>query len=571
MLRRAHIACVLVLAACASAPPLDDDDAVEPPWQLPDGEPADVESGPEVTCAAPDPAANLPFVDITEQAGVSYEPATYPWPPVPGEWGTLEVELTGGFSVADLDGDGHLDLLFTDGRELPRLFLGDGDAGFLAADAAAAGVPGGDGSFWAGSSAADADGDGDVDLLLLGREENVFLRNEGGSFVDATAEVGLAGEPIRSATASWADFDQDGDLDLFVANYGVGSASEGDFYDPDPDALYRQRSDGTFEDISAGNWPAERDGYGFLGGWFDADGDGWIDLYVVNDRANGVNDIPPNMLLRNLGDAATEDVMFELAPEIGLDRPMLAMGLALGDMDNDGDIDLHASNIGATLLARNDDGLFTELSTTELSSREVGDVSWGTIFFDHDHDGLPELFTAFGQLISRVDEDGGGPEGSFNAAEQRDGLWRWDPDSERYHDEAPFVGVDDPASTRTVVAADLNGDGFSELITWRLYGGPRVWRSACNERAWLEVRLRDAGAGNRAGVGAIVEAWSRDGQRLSTGLMEVGSTGTFSSSPALVSLGLGSADEVAIVVRWPDGGVTVSPGVGTRRKVVVVR
>ena len=560
------------LVGCEPAPADDDDDVTETPWDLPAGEPASVEPGPEIVCSDVDPSPELPFVDVTDEAGVGFEPATYPWPPGDGDWGTLEVELTGGFSVEDLDGDGALDLLFTDGREAPRLFLGDGGGGFVAVDAASRGIPGGDGRFFAGSSAADVDGDGDVDVLLLDREENVFLRNDGaGSFSDATAEVGLAGGPVRSATASWADFDRDGDLDAFVANYGVGAFVEGELYPTDPDALMRQRSDGTFEDVASAAVPPERDGYGFVGGWFDADGDGWLDVYVVNDRATETNGLPRNLLLRNRGDEATDDSLFELAPQLALDLPVMGMGLGLGDLDGDGDIDVHVSNIGATLLARNDGGLFTELNTADLSARELGDISWATIFFDHDHDGLPELFTAFGQLVSRVGEDGGGPEDSFNAAEQQDALWRWDPEAERYADVAAFAGVNDPASTRTAVAADLDGDGFSELITWRLYGGPRLWRSACNGNAWLGVRLRDVGAGNRAGIGATVEAWSRDGRRLATGLLEVGSTGTFSSGPALVRLGLGEADEVAIVVRWPDGGVTVSPGVGTRRDVVVVR
>jgi len=564
------LACLVLLSACTE-PPEEVTDADDDDDFVIDAEPADVELGGVVTCASPDDSAHLPFVDITDEAGIAFEPSTYGWPPPPGEWGTLEVELTGGFSVADLDGDGHLDLLFTDGRAALRLFLGDGDAGFVAADPALLGTPGGDDAFWSGSSAVDADGDGDVDVLLLGREENTFLRNEGGAFVDATEETGLAGGPVRSAAASWADYDRDGDLDVFLTNYGVGSYYAGEVYPSDPDALMRQGADGTFEDVSEGNWPTDRDGYGFQSGWFDADGDGWIDLYIANDRGNdGAGDMG-NMLLRNLGDDATDDVWLEPAPEIGLDQRMMSMGLALGDMDSDGDIDVHVTNIGATLLARNDGGLFTELNTSELSAREEGDISWGTIFFDHDHDGLPELFTAFGQLSSRVGPDGGGPQGSYNAAEEFDGLWSWDPEAGTYRDTAEDVGVDDPANTRTVVAADLDGDGFSELITWRLYGGPRLWRSACNDHGWLSVRLRDDGSANRDGIGAIVEAWTSDGRLVTSALVEVGSSGTMSSSPPIVQLGLGDVDEVELVVRWPDGEATVSRGVGARRDVVVVR
>jgi hypothetical protein len=241
-------------------------------------------------------------------------------------------------------------------------------------------------------------------------------------------------------------------------------------------------------------------------------------------------------------------------------------------MDGDGDSDVHVSNVGPTLLARNDSQgapLFTDLSLTvqELTARPIGDVSWSTFFFDHDNDGTLELFTAYGQLVSRYDVENGGPDGSTNAPEQQDTLLRWDPEADRFADEAPWVGINDPAPTRTAIAVDLDGDGFQELVTWALFRGPRLWRSGCGSAGAVILRLEDPASANCAAVGARVEAWA-GGARLMTRTVEVGSTGVFSSGPALVHFGLGSLEEVALVVTWPDGAVTVNRGVGPGRAVL---
>lgn len=561
---------VLSLAACGTVPPVDDDDSTGSPDDfLPDGPAADLDWTSLAPCAAPDASAYLPFTDVTDSSGIGYAAATYDWPPPPDAYNTLDVEMTGGFVVGDLDGDGHDDLFFTDGGAPPRLFLGDGALGFEVADGGARGIPAD--RFLTGASAADVDGDGDLDLLLLGRGPNVFLRNDGtGSFVDESAASGLAGGPWRSASASWADYDGDGDVDVFVANDGAGSGESLSEYEPHRDALLQQQADGTFVDRIDDAVPVEDDGHGFIAGWFDADRDGVLDLYVVNDLANGVNGKPPNLFLRGVGGGE-----FEALPSAGLDLPMLGMGLAIGDYDNDGDEDVHVSNVGRTLLARNDSAevpQFTDLSLTveELTDRPIGDVSWTTFFFDHDNDGGLELFTGYGQLVSRYDAEDGGPEGSTNAPEQQDTLLQWDPERQRFSDTGPWVGINDPAPTRTAAAVDLDGDGFAELITWALYRGPRLWRSACSDAGALTVALQDGTSANRDGIGASVEAWS-GGERVHRRTISVGSTGVFGSTPARVTLGLGRLDEVGVVVRWPDGEVTVNAGVAAGGRVVVRR
>ncbi len=596
---RSWVVCAALLAAACAGPGPDDDDATAGPGDddddagLPSGDPATLTAGAEVVCGQPSDAVHLPFEDATDAAGIGFDPGTYAWPPEDDSYNTLDVEMRGGFVVGDLDGDGDADLLFTDGDRPPRLFLadadGDGDpadagagAGavnaelrFVAGDAAARGIDAGEGAFLTGASAADVDADGDLDLLLLTREEDVYLENDGsGVFTDATAGSGFGGRLARSVTASWADVDRDGDLDAFVAAHGQGAGVLFDQYPPDRDALLIQGADGTFADTIDDVVPLEDEGHAFLGGWFDADRDGWPDLYVVNDLADGENGKPGNRFHRNDGAGG-----LEAAPEAGLDVLMLGMGLALGDLDGDGDDDVHVSNIGRTFLARNDTDLpgatgplFTDLSLTveDLTARPTGDVSWSTFTFDHDNDGALELFTAYGQLISRYDPVDGGPEGSTNAPEQQDTLLRWDDELGAWVDDAPWVGINDPAITRTAAAVDLDGDGFAELITWALRQGTRLWRSGCTDAAWLAVALEDGTSRNRDAVGAVVEAWA-DGERLLTRPVRLGSTGGFGSTPPEVHLGVGALDEVAVVVTWPDGEVTVNAGIPTRRRITLSR
>jgi enediyne biosynthesis protein E4 len=555
-------------AACVA-----EQEAPEPVLQtdLPDGDAAELVLGDEVVCADP-VNGRLPFEDVTEAAGIGFAASTYAWPAEDDSYNTMDVEMTGGFVARDLDGDGLLDLVFADGDEDPRVFLGAGGFDFEAVPAGELGIPT-DGRFRPSVSAADLDADGDADLLLLGREENVYLENLGGSFVDRTEERGLAGGEERSLSSSWVDFDRDGDLDVFVANFGPGAWDHYEVYPPHRSRLLRQQDDGTFVDAIDDLLPVERDGHTMLGAWFDADQDGWLDLYVANDLANDSNHKPPNALVRNLGSGDDEHWDFELADESGVDAAMLSMGVAVGDMEGDGDLDLHVTNAGQTLLARNEgDWLFTDVSlaTEALSVRLIGDVSWSTWFFDHDADGRQELFTAFGHLISRFDAEMGGPQGSYNQLEQQDALWWWDPEQERYEDIAAWVGINDPAMNRTSLPVDIDGDGFLDLVTWALYDGPRLWRSACNDNAWLTVRLSMPGTRNIDAVGARVEAWTRDGQRIVRQL-QVGGTGNFSTGPPEVHLGLGSWDVVALVVHWPDGVVTVNVDVPTRREVLLIR
>jgi hypothetical protein len=243
-----------------------------------------------------------------------------------------------------------------------------------------------------------------------------------------------------------------------------------------------------------------------------------------------------------------------------------AMGLALGDFDRDGDMDVHVTNAGPTWLGRNDlDAGFVDVSLplVRYSDGSEGDISWTTWFLDHGNDLAQDLFIGYGYMPTKVDR---GPNQTVNRLEMPDRLLRWD--GVDWTNIAPEVGVANPASTRTAIVADVDRNGFEDLLTWSLDLGPRLYLQSCDHSRWLRVVLEQGGTKNRFAVGARVEAWS-EGAYVIMRDMQAGSQGTQAVGPPEVHLGLGDLEVVDLVVRWPDGLVTVNEGVPTAREVVV--
>ncbi len=200
-----------------------------------------------------------------------------------------------GVVVADFNGDQHLDVMLP-GYAQSQLFWGTAEGTLIPDHGKFDGLST---NLTSGGSAADYDGDGDLDLFLTRYlVPNVLLRNDGSHFTEVTAEAGLSDEGRRSMSSSWGDYDADGDLDLFVNTYGYIDESDPDlphaeFEAGDPSWLYVNNGDGTFTDISS-TLPTEvQEGYGFVGAWLDFDGDSLPELYIVND----FGERQPNVLM----------------------------------------------------------------------------------------------------------------------------------------------------------------------------------------------------------------------------------------------------------------------------------
>ena len=552
--------CCFVLVGSVACEP----EGVPAALVMPEGEPAPLFEGAAKLCEEPVDGA-LPFQDITEQAGVAFAPWVAPWDEGEGGYNSVDIEIMGGMVAGDLNGDTLIDLIIADAQEPFRYFQGSADGTFVTVDAGWAGLPGPP-RYVQGLSLVDVDGDRDLDVYVLDRGPDTLLINDGnGRFEDRSTAWGLPVEDLRGVSAAWADFDRDGDLDGFVTNHGTGSMSPGDESFPHRDALLVRQDHDRFTNPIDWVYPEELDGFGFLGGWFDADNDGWIDLLVVNDLG-GFNGYAPTVSVRNLGTARGLDWAFDRSDPRGLGVNLHSMGLAIGDWDNDADMDVHISNAGGTWLARNDgpEGFIdVSLPLLQFSDGMQGDISWTTWFFDHGNDAALDLFIAYGHMPTKIDR---GPNHTMNRLEMPDRLLLRE--GEEWVDVAPDCGLADTSSTRTAIFADIDRDGFEDALTWSLNRGLRYYRSACNDNGWVRVSLEQEGTKNRFGVGARVEAWA-EGRFITMRDVQAGSQGTQTAGPPEVVLGLGSLQTVDLVIRWPDGLVTVNQGVSTRRGVEV--
>ncbi len=543
-------------------------------------------------------ATGLDFVHFNGMSGEYYLP-----------------EITGpGGALADFDNDGDLDLYLVQGRMLgprpiaaalfppahgppltDRLYrndlatASDGTRRLRFTDVtAASGLEEATG-YGMGAAAGDFDNDGRVDLYVTSLGANRLLRNQGPSgagggvaFRDVTGASGT-GEERWSVSAAFLDFDRDGRLDLYVANYvdfrllthrscysdnGALDYCGPLAFEAEHDRLFRNRGDGTFEDVSASSGIRHEHG-GALGVVpADFDGDGWLDLYVANDQM-------PNQLWINR--QATEGrIRFEnraLLAGCSLNGEGVAeasMGVDAGDVDGDGDEDLflaHLARQTSTLYTNDGGGLFEDSTTAS----GLGMPSWrftgfGTAFFDYDNDGRLDLFVANGAVKTIEALAAAGdpyplhqPNQIFrNLGNDADGVPRFEEVSGR---AAAAFGLSEVS--RGAVFGDLDNDGDTDILVINNNGPARVLINEVGQlQPWLGLRLLGAEV-ERDMLGARVTV-ERPGRRPL--VRRARTAGSFASAhDPRVLVGLGGSGPLAgprsaprverVEVEWPSGRV----------------
>jgi enediyne biosynthesis protein E4 len=512
-------------------------------------------SAPQSTPAQP---VAVQFRNVADAAGLHF---VYQQSPTPEKY--YVESAPGGLAVFDYNGDGRPDIFFTNGAQTPaldksadkfanRLYRNDGGMRFTDVTAAA-GVRGI--GYAMGAAAGDYDNDGHVDLFVAGVRQNQLLRNLGdGRFEDVTTKAGIAsGE--WAAAGGWFDYDNDGRLDLMVVNYVQWSAAAnrycGDqargvrtychprFFEGLPNRLYRNRGDGTFEDVSARAGLQTHVGKGMSVAFADYDHDGHIDAFVTNDTT-------PNFLFRNKGDGTfVESALLAgvSVPESG--HPVSGMGTDFQDYDNDGWEDLHMTALaGETFpLFRNDRrGGFTETTQSSGLARLSSKLSgWCTVLADLDNDGRKDIFTANSQANDRIGEVEAGGWKQANSLFINDGEGR-------FRDGTPRSGLAGAvAAHRGCGVADFNGDGRLDVVVLVLGEPAELWQNESSPaNHWLTVRPVGTKA-NRDGIGARIIV----GNQVRTMTTAVGYA---SSSDAGAHFGLGTATEVPrLEVQWPSG------------------
>ncbi|MDH3592143.1 MAG: CRTAC1 family protein, partial [Planctomycetota bacterium] len=475
--------------------------------------------------------------------------------------------MQGGVGLADLDGDDDLDLLQArvtppgsrDGA-VPRLWIQE-DGGFRESTSSGIAHAG----YGQGVAIGDADNDGDADVYFANYGSDRFYRNRGdGTFQDATDGAGFEGDRW-SVGAAFCDVDGDGWLDLYVVHY-VRYDDEAVCTDPagrreycgpqifhgEQDRLYRNRGDGTFEDVteSAGlKMPQGGERARGLGvACVDLTGDGWADLYVANDAES-------NQLWVNRGDGSfTEQGVARGVAVNRHGKPEASMGVSVGDVDGDGSLDIFTTHLiqeHNTLFTGTAGPLFFDRSVESgLTVDDVELTGFGCAFFDADLDGDPDLAVTNGRVKRHTPATDRALSPFWREYAERNLLYR--NDGGRFAPWGASAGefARLEASDRGLAVGDLDGDGDLDLATSAVDDRVRIYENLGEpgDGGWLCVRPEDRG---RAALGAIVEL-EQDGtrQRIPT----VAADSYASSREPCAHFGLGERRGRATVrVTWADG------------------
>lgn len=496
--------------------------------------------------------------------------------------------MCGGVAVFDYDHDGWMDIYLVNGSELGDLKAGKCHFGKLYHNNH-------DGTFtdvseksgldhcgWGfGAAVGDYDNDGNDDLFVTYLEGAVLYHNNGdGTFSDVTAKAGVGNSGRWGTSAAFGDYDSDGHLDLYVANYvdldlnhlpqfgqgpfcqyrgfGVSCGPRG--LRGGRDRLYHNNGDGTFTDVTEklNLDPGAYYGLGVM--WLDYDLDGCLDLYVADDST-------PSMLYHGDCKGGFTEVGAQAGVAYSADgREQAGMGIDSADYDNDGWPDIAKANFSddTNNLFHNDhNGEFTELAgPAGFGPISIPFLGFGLKFFDADNDGWPDIFIANGHVNPQVDQHAFGVtyaqrpflfhnsgNGKFREIGQRAGT----PFSRRY------VG-------RGVATADFLNNGKLGVLVNVLDGSPVLLRNqSARSGHWLRIRTIGVRS-NRDGFGARVEVKTAS----LTQSAEVRANSSFeSASDSRLHFGLGSATHVdSIVIRWPSGTVDRFGGQAADQEIV---
>lgn len=510
-------------------------------------------------------AVTVPVFDVKTPRGLNFTLQNSPT----SEKYLIET-MPGGVALFDYNNDGLLDIFLVNGGRLRaampqpetfdradpgfwnRLFRQNKDGSFTDVTVAAGLARAGAGNYGMGAAVGDYDNDGYPDLFVTNYGRNILYHNNGdGTFTDVTAQAGVAGGGW-SVSAGFFDYDNDGRLDLFVTRYmewdtrhskTCGGAwrtycPPGEF-PPTTNLLYRNRGDGTFEDVSEKSGIAAKKGRALGVAFADYDNDGFSDIFVANDGMQ-------QYLFHNNGNGTFTECGLESGAGLSADgKPLSGMGTVFQDYDNDGLPDIAVTVLPREIygLYHNDgQGLFTSRSLeTGLGALTAASAGWGVGLEDLDNDGWKDLLVAQSHVLDNVESI----DHSLHYLEtpllalNRNGRFEPSPS-----------GVKTPVAGRGLAFGDLNNDGWMDAVLTVLGGPPLILlnRGGLNRAEtphWLTITLRGARS-NRDGLGARVEV---NGQtRFAT------TSGSYlSAHDKRLHFGLGLAKTATIQVAWPSG------------------
>lgn len=449
-----------------------------------------------------------------------------------------------GQAWGDFDNDGWLDLYVTSASGSNTLYRNLGDGRFsVSMHSASVSLSG---SRSGGAVFADYDNDGYKDLYVLNYGANTLFHNDGGNgFTDVTS-TSSTGDTGKGITAAWGDYDNDGLLDLYVSNMSCPDCVQPSGLLGSRDRLYHNDGQGRFTDVTLLLGYYNTLGYAYAASFLDFDNDGDLDIYVANDRGRAGAYIPGsnmnrNILFRNNGPGCNGWCFSEVGTFVGADARVDGMGLAIGDYDYDGDLDIYCTHTGNPVLLQNDGtGRFTDVAVA--AGANYFSVSWGAFFFDYDNDADQDLYVAIGLEFWGL---------TGNRLFQNQGA-------------GMFTDVTDPLQLGHIgesvgaAYADYDNDGAVDFIVGNWGQGYNLYRNASNAPGnWVRYRLVGGNGVNRDAIGARVTIRLDNGETLMQEVKSGSSLGA--GNDIALHFGLGNARISVVQIRWPDGTLEFPP------------
>jgi len=522
------------------------------------------------------------FVDVAESAGLN-EVQVYG----EGYQATYIIEIMGGgCAFFDYDNDGWMDIFILGGRKLSeippgasnRLYRNNRNGTFTDVTKEAGLLDAG----WAvGVCVGDYNNDGFEDLFVTYFGQNRLYRNNGnGTFTDVTKQAGLNSASVRFGSGcTFVDYNRDGWLDLFVANYAdvdLAKLPKPSLEQPNCNfegvpvncgpsglpmpthSLYRNNGNGTFTDVSKESGIAAiRGSYGLTAVAFDVDEDGWPDIFVACDST-------PSLLLMNNHDGTFREEALQRGlafNDQGME--MAGMGAAVGDYDCDGHLDIvrtHFFNQPTGLYHSLGRGEFEDVTVQSGLIHEQRFVSWGVGLVDLDNDGYPDIFLVTGQVYPELEPKypkypRRGPRLLFRNL--GDGRFQ-------ELDEESMPALASRHVSRGCAFGDFDNDGDLDILIMNQNEPPSLLRNdAPTGNRWIKIRLRGTKS-NRSAIGAKV--FVRFNGKLQ--VQEVLSQSSYvSSNDPRLHFGLGQADKVDIEIRWPLGAIEIHKAIASNQLV----